>query len=292
MQKGKFFIRSLLIAAATIMLTACGSTVPSGHVGVKVSKYGDDRGVSMTVLTPGRYYLGWNTDLFLFPTFTQTDKWTKSHNEGKAADESITFQAQGGIGVNVDIGVAYHVESGNAAKVFQKYHRGIEEISDNFMRNMVRDALNEHGTNYDVEALQGAGKQKLIDEVIKDVQKQAAVVGITVESLSYLSDLRFPPNVVAAINSKIQATQDAMRVENEVRKTKAEAEKQIVTAQAQVQVAKAEAESTRVRGEALRQNQDVLKLKEVENQAEAIKKWNGQLPTYSGSGAVPFISVK
>ena len=291
MKMSKLF-RPLLILATALMLTACGSPVPSGHVGVKIAKYGDDRGVSTTVLSPGRYYIGWNTDLFLFPTFTQTDKWTKSHAEGKAADESITFQAQGGIGVNVDIGVAYHIESGNAAKVFQKYHRGIEEISDNFMRNMVRDALNEHGTNYDVEALQGAGKQKLIDEVVKDVQKQAAVVGISVESLSYLSDLRFPPNVVAAINSKIQATQDAMRVENELRRTKAESEKLILTAESKVKVAQAESQATRLQGEALRQNLDVLKLKEVENQAAAIAKWNGQLPTYSGNGATPFISVK
>lgn len=270
-------------------LAAC-DRVPSGHVGVKVEKYGDSRGVNTQVLTPGTYFNGPNVDVFLFPLFTQTDKWQKSSDKD-SPDQSITFQAAGGVSVNADIGISYHIEQSDVPAVFQKYRRGIEEISDSFIRNMVRDELNNRGIAFDVEALQAAGKQKLLADVEAEVQKQAKLNGITVESLSYLSDLRFPPAVVNAINAKIQATQEAMKVENEVRRTKAEAEKQIVTAQAQVQVAEAEAKAIEARGRALQANSNVLQLRALEIQAEAVKKWNGQLPQVNGQ-ATPFITLK
>lgn len=279
-----------ILLLMSVALAAC-SNVETGHVGVKVERYGDNRGVQPVVLGPGRYWSGWNIDIIQFPTYTQTDKWTKSPNEGSALDQSITFQAAGGIGVTVDMGIAYHVTAENVPKVFIKYRRGIEEISDNFLRNMVRNALNERGIAYDTESLQGLGKQKLLDQVLVDVQKDAEAVGITVESLSYLSDLRFPPSVVAAINSKIQATQDAMRVENEVRKTKAEAEKQVVIAEAQVRVAEADAKAIEARGKALQSNNAVLQLRDLEIRAEAVHKWDGHMPTYNGGGVVPFINV-
>lgn len=283
----------MLALCATLLLSACDN-VPAGYVGVKVDKYGDDRGVQAEVLKPGRYFTGINTTIFEFPTFTQTDKWQeKSSADEKAPNQSITFQASGGIAVNTDIGISFHVDPANVPKVFQKYRRGIDEISDNFLRNMVRDELNTLGIKYDVESLQGTGKEDLLKHVEANVKAKAAEIGVTVEDLSYLSGLRFPGNVVAAINAKIQATQDAMRIENEVRQTKAQAEKQVVSAEAQVKVAEAEARAMKLRGDALRANSDVLRIKELDNQAEAIKKWDGKLPTYSGGNApVPFISVK
>lgn len=49
----------------------------------------------------------------------------------------------------------------------------------------------------------------------------------------------------------------------------------------------------KVRGEALRLTPDVLRIRELDNQAEAIKKWDGKLPHYTGgSTPMPFISLK
>jgi hypothetical protein len=84
------------IIAMGIFATGC-SPVPAGNVGVKIDKYGDERGVNVTVLGPGRYWIGPNTDLFLFPTFTQSFVWssgndnTNDKTDGRS-DESFAFQ--------------------------------------------------------------------------------------------------------------------------------------------------------------------------------------------------------
>jgi regulator of protease activity HflC (stomatin/prohibitin superfamily) len=282
----KRFLTILATIGLALGLSAC-SYVESGYVAVKVNAYGDDRGVQQEVLGPGRYMSGPNTTFHKFPTFTITDKWQRKAE----IDQSITFQAAGGISVNGDYAIAFHIEPANVPKVFQRYRRGVDEISDNFLRNMVRDELNRLAVSYEVETLQAEGKQKLLDDVTANVQKAAAAVGITVEDISYISELRFPANVVAAINAKIEATQQAMKVENEVRRTKAEAEKAVVAAEAQVRVAQAEAQAIAARGAALRANGEALKLRELENQAAAIEKWNGALPGVTGAGALPFLKV-
>jgi regulator of protease activity HflC (stomatin/prohibitin superfamily) len=275
--------KSLLLAALALSLAAC-DIVPPGYSAVKVNRYGDDRGVEPTVVGPGRYWFGLNVDYYKFPTFMQTDKWQE--------DQAITFQASGGLPVTAGIGISYAIEQTNVAKVFQTYRRGIDEISDSYLRNMVRDSFNNLGTKYDVEKLYGDGKQALLNDVTLAVKKEAAEAGITVRDISYITSLTFPPTVVAAINAKIQATQEAMRVENEVRKTEAEQRKLVVAAESQVKVAEAEAKAIKARGEALRASPEALRLKELENQTAAIEKWNGALPTYNGLQAVPFMNLK
>lgn len=285
-------MKKILLAFALVMAVTGCSRVEVGHVGVKVDKYGDDRGVNTEVLGPGKYLVGINTEVYEFPTFTQTDKWTKSTSEGSKVDESISFQVAGGILVNTDIGISYHIDRANVVTVFQKYRAGIEQVSDTVLRNMVRDELNRTGISYDVESLQGSGKVELMDKVTSDVKTKAIALGITVENISFINDMRFPPSIVNAINAKIQATQDAMRIENEVRQTKATSEKLIVQADAQVKVAEAEAKAMELRGRAMQQNANLLELKRLEVQQEAVAKWDGKLPTQMVPGStVPFINL-
>ncbi|MBO7801083.1 prohibitin family protein, partial [Burkholderia pseudomallei] len=91
----------ILILAPTMFLAAGCDNVPAGYVGVKVQRYGDDRGVNVEVKGPGRYFNGPNVDMFIFPTFTQSYVWDKADK----SDESFTFQTVEGLSVNTDIGV-------------------------------------------------------------------------------------------------------------------------------------------------------------------------------------------
>lgn len=271
----KKILRTVLISVALMLgLGACDS-VPSGYVGVKVEKYGDDRGVKQEVLGPGRYWTGLNTDVFEFPTFTQTDNY--------AGEQKISFQTKEGTTIAGDFGITFHIKKENVPLVFQTYRRGIDEISDRFLRNMVRDSLVEHAGQRSMDDLM-VNKESFLKAVNDDVIKTARAKGIEVEGVTSLGGFVWPESIRLSMDAKMKATQDAMRVENEIRKTEAEAKKQVVTAQAQVAVAEAEAKATALRGEALAKNPQIL-------QQMAIEKWDGKLPQVSG-GATPFISLK
>jgi regulator of protease activity HflC (stomatin/prohibitin superfamily) len=254
-------------------LSGC-SDVPSGFVAVKVDRYGDTRGVQNEVVGPGRYFSGPNTDYFLFPSFSQNEIWAKGNKEG---DQSISFQTKEGMTVNADFGMTYSVKRENVSAVFQKYRRGIGEISDMFLRVMLRDALNDMASKKSVDEMMN-DKVAFMSAVQADVITRASASGIAVESISTIGEFRWPAQILAAVNAKMTATQDAMKVENELRKTQAEAQKAITKAQAEVQIAEAEAKSIALRGQALDKNPGVLK-------QQWIEKWDGRLPsTVTGAG--------
>jgi regulator of protease activity HflC (stomatin/prohibitin superfamily) len=279
-------VLTLSLSLSALLLAAC-SKVPAGNVGVKFQMYGDDKG-ALQELPPGRYWVGWGYELYTFPTFTQTYTFTRSTMEGRAVDESISFQTAQGLTVNADVGITYHIDPSKVTLIFQKYRKGIDEITDVYLRNMIRDALVKEASNLDIESVYGKGKASLIESVQKDVSDEVSAVGINVEKIYWIGELRLPENVVQSINAKIQATQMAEQRQNEVAQARAEAEKVEAEAQgraqAQITIATAEAKAIELKGNALRENPNIV-------QMSAIEKWDGHLPTYTGSSALPFVSL-
>lgn len=280
-----------LALLAILPIAACNK-VPAGNVGVKVHLLGSDKGVDTEVLNPGRYWIGWNQDLFIFPTFTQNYTWTQSKSEGGSdnkggpEDESISFQTIEGLSVSADIGISYHIEADKVSLVFQKYRKGVEEITDIYLRNLVRNALVTQASTRPIETVYGSGKADLIEAVRKEVADQVAPLGIIVEQLNWVGDLRLPATVVASINNKIQATQQAQQRENEVATAKAQAQIEVAKAQGTAQSllvnAAAEAQANKLVAESITP---------VLVQWESIKHWDGKLPQFTGGGALPFINV-
>lgn len=236
----------------------------------------------------GRYWIGINEELHLFPTFTQNYVWTKDPAEGSPNDESFTFQTVEGMAVGADIGISYAIRPKKVSAIFQKYRKGVNEITDIYLRNMVRDALVTISSTKPIEDVYGRGKADLMKEIQTRVKNEVGPLGIDVERIYWVGQLRLPGTVTKALNSKIEATQKAQQRENEIAQTIAEAQKKIEAAKGKAEsillVAQAEAEAIELKGEALRRNSDVVKL-------NAIDKWNGVLPQFSGGGAVPFIDI-
>lgn len=58
--------------------------------------------------------------------------------------ESITFQTREGMSVNADVGISYHIN-----------RKGIEWITDIYLRNIVRDAFKQYGSQVNVESVYG-----------------------------------------------------------------------------------------------------------------------------------------
>lgn len=274
-----------LIIVMMFGLTAC-SKVPAGHVGVKVHMLGSSKGVDWEEVSPGRYWIGPNTELYIFPTFTQNYVWTRDPMEGSKNNEEISFQTVEGMSVQADVGISYHIDNDHVGMIFEKYRKGIEEITDIYMRNMVRDAFVQIASTLEIETVYGVGKSKMVDSVEQLVRDQCDPIGIVVEKIYLIGDLRLPTSIVDALNNKIAATQRAQQRENEVREAEAEAQKKIAEAEGQAQsilrVAKAQAEANQILAKSL--TKDLVEYK-------AIESWNGQLPQYTGGGAVPFINV-
>lgn len=277
-----------LILLASIGLSGC-NRVPAGYRGVIVNLYGQDKGVSEESVGVGRYYLGWNKEIYLFPTFLQNRSWT----DGQA----ITMQTSEGLTITTDAGITYQIEPENIVKVFTKYRLGIDEITDTFLHNMVRDAMNEVASTMTVDQIYGVHKELFIQKVNGIVIAGASANGIDVDKIYLIGSFQLPQMVKDSIDVKIQASQNAIKVENEIATSRAQAQKTIVEAKAAAQkrIIEAEANAAQItlNAESQAKANKILadSITPQFTQYQAILKWNGILPTTSASGALPFINI-
>lgn len=278
---------TLALVGSVSMIAACAK-VPAGHKGIKVHLLGSAKGVDHEELPVGRYFIGVNEELFIFPTFTQNYVWTKDPSEGSANDESISFQTKEGLSVNADVGISYNIDPDKVSTVFERYRRGVDEITDVFLRNAVRDAFVIVASSKPISSVYGEGKAEIIREVEEIVRNQVGPIGINMERIYWAGELRLPQNVVASLNAKIEATQRAQQRQNEVEEARAEAQKQLEIANGQAQaiiaVAEAKAEANRLLSESM---SDAI------IQYEWISQWDGKMPTamFSDNSPIPMMNM-
>jgi regulator of protease activity HflC (stomatin/prohibitin superfamily) len=261
--------------------------VPAGYVGVKVNLYGSEKGVNAEEVTTGRHWVGINTEIYTFPTFTQNYSWTQNSVDGSEQDESISFQDKDGLPINGDFGVSYHIDPEKVSLVFQKYRKGVDEITDIYLRNMFRDSMNKLGSSYSVEQIYGSKKAELISTAEQIVREEVDDIGIVIEKFYLIGGLRLPPEVIKAINLKIQAVQVAQQRENEVKEAEAAAKKKVAEAEGRAKSilleAKAQADANLLLAKSLTPELVAWK---------ALDRWQGAIPmVVGGNGAIPFLNI-
>lgn len=278
----------LLFITFALGLSAC-SRVDSGYVGVKVYLLGSDKG-DIEVLGMGRHWIGWNEDLYLFPVFQQNYTWAKTPDDPDEPepDESINFQTVEGMEVNADVGISFHFEADKVKTIFQTYRRGVSEITDTFLRNHVRDAMNSVGSDLQVESVYGSGKTEFMLTVENLVKEKVGPLGIIIDKIYLIGSFRLPQQIIEALNSKMAATQKAQQRENEVAEATAEANKKIAAARGEAEsrklVAQAEADANTLVTKSL--SPELV-------QYEQVKKWNGVMPsTVLGGNANVLFTTK
>jgi regulator of protease activity HflC (stomatin/prohibitin superfamily) len=255
--------------------------IPPGYVGVVVNMFGSEKGVEDHELNVGAHILAPWKMVYKFPAFEQNHLWDQ--------DKKFTFQTSEGLVVEADVGITYHLRHDKIPFLFAKYRKGMDEITDVFIRNFTRDAINKCASKLKIEDLYGTAKEKFFDDVQTLVRKDLQDLGIIIERIYLVGNFHFPSGVVKALNAKIEAVQRAQQRENELRESEAEAKKQMAKAYG-------EAESALIRAKAQAESNKTISdsLTPQLIQWQAVQKWDGKLPTALGNDGMvlPFMLPK
>lgn len=122
-------------------------------------------------------------------------------------------------------------------------------------------------------------------EVRKRLEVSLSSEGFLVEE--FTSQITPPQSLAEAINAKNEAVQNALKAENKVKEAEANAQnrnRQGTRARHRHCASKATAKPITTASWHNR-------LSPLLVQQDAIDKWDGKLPTYSGGGALPFINI-
>ena len=198
--------------------------IDAGKVGVK-SLYGN---VEPDVLQSGLHIINPLLDVTVFSIQTQNYTMSAIHDEGsKAGDDAIRVLSNDGLEVVIDLTVLYRVLPGDAPKIL----KGIgEEYTDKIVRPITRTRIRDNAVYYDAVALYSTKRNEFQQRIFKTIEADFKKRGLVLEQL-LIRNINLPTSVKKTIESKINAEQDAQKMQFVLQKEKQETERKRVEAQ-------------------------------------------------------------
>lgn len=182
--------------------------------------------------------------------------------------------------VTAEVTLNYSINPSSVADIYTNIG-SIDAVQFRLIEPAVQEAVKASAARYNAEEL--ITKRPEVRENIKVmVDERLTKYGVITKDFS-ITDFDFSEKFNSAIEAKVTAEQEKLRAQNDLERIKIEAEQKIASANA-------EAESLRVQKQQI--TQELLELRKIEAQREAIAKWNGALPQYMLQETTPFLSVK
>lgn len=198
--------------------------IDAGKVGVK-SLYGS---VQSDVLESGLHLINPLLDVTDFDIQTQNYTMSADHSEGaQEGDDAIRVLSNDGLEVVIDLTVLYKISPTDAPKIFKQI--GVN-YTDKIVRPVTRTRIRDNAVYYDAVALYSTKRNEFQQRIFKSIEEDFKARGLILEQL-LIRNINLPASVKTTIESKINAEQDAQKMQFVLQKEKQEAERKRVEAQ-------------------------------------------------------------
>lgn len=252
--------------------------IDPGYAGVVYSASG---GVEENVLSQGWHFVAPWKKVTEYPVSTETVYLTKAKRDGSDEDESFDISTKDGKNVNVDVVYSFHMNPDKLPYIYTKFRgQDADLVSKGFMKDRLKEAIQEVSTSYDVMQVYGEKRSELNSRVYDQFKESLAEHGIVIETFNFAS-IRPDKDSMKAIQEKVDAKQslETMKVQKEQAQVQAEKKKIEAEglAKAKLIEAEAEAKANKMIRESI--NKDLVDFKFTE-------KWDGKLPKVTGGGNI------
>jgi regulator of protease activity HflC (stomatin/prohibitin superfamily) len=198
--------------------------VDPGKVGVK-TLFGK---VDNDVLSSGLHLVNPLVDVTTFDVKTQNYTMSGITTEGqKEGDDAIRILSADGLEVTIDLSVLFRLKADHAPFVLQNI--GADYV-DKIVRPVSRTAIRDNAVYYEAVALYSTKRQEFQDKIYKTISESFAKRGIELQQL-LVRNITLPQSVRTTIESKINAEQDAQKMQFVLQKERQEAEQKRIQAQ-------------------------------------------------------------
>ena len=198
--------------------------VDAGEVGVQ-SVFGK---VQPSTLNSGLNFVNPLAKVVVFDAKTQNYTMSSVHDEGdKAGDDAIRVLTKDGLEVVVDLTVLYRILPSEAPRVLREIG---EDYKDKVVRPITRTMIRDNAVYYDAVGLYSLKRNEFQQRIYSDIEKNFKKRGLVLEQL-LIRNINLPTSVKQTIESKINAEQDAQKMQFVLQKEKQEAERKRVEAQ-------------------------------------------------------------
>lgn len=261
----KYSFSIFFLFAGLLLFIQSITIVKTSHVGV-ISLYGEVNETVRPVIHEGIHLV--HPFAKVIPVFIGTDVAAAKNAEGGSKDLQR---------VHITMTSNYYVDP---VKVVALYRQSPSlSYESSFIVPAMYEIFKAVTARYTAEEL--ITKREEVSQGVKTaLQAKLVPIGIVIRDINML-DFSFSKAFNEGVEAKVLVTQQAEAAQRGLEKARFEAQSRIVEAEAQAKVIKIQSEAVTASG-----GEGFIRL-------EAIKKWNGELPTMmTANTPLPFVNVK
>jgi len=204
--------------------TAIIKQVEAGQAGVQ-SLFGK---VDNHILESGLNVINPLAEVTMFDIKTQNYTMSGVHDEGdKSGDDAIRVLSADGLEVIIDLTVLYRVVPAEAPRILKEIGT---DYRNTIVRPITRTKIRDNAVYYDAVSLYSTKRDEFQTRIFNGIEKDFKSRGLILEQL-LVRNITLPQSVKITIESKINAEQDAQKMQFVLQKEKQEAERKRVEAQ-------------------------------------------------------------
>ena len=254
----KIMKNKIIISVFSLLLLQSCVVVRPGEVGVKqrLGKLSD----KITTQGPA-----------LYNPFTS--KIIKASIQTNDLEQNHSLPSKEGLSVNAQVSILYRLEQERVAKIIETYGLSYENIISNVFRSAAADV----SSNFFAKDMHSGMRANIEAEIKSKMGEVLSRQGIIVESV-LMKSIQLPAGLASSVERKLQAEQEAMRMEFVLQQEKLEAERKIIAAQGT-------RDSQKIISEGL--NNDIIRLRSIEAFLELSKSPNAKVIITDGKS--PFL---
>jgi regulator of protease activity HflC (stomatin/prohibitin superfamily) len=206
------------------ILTASIVQIDPGEAGVKVL-FGK---VKKDILPSGLHLVNPLLDIRRVDIKTQNYTMSGVHDEGaQVGDDAIQVLTSDGLQVTIDLTVLYRVVAAEAPRLLQE--TGFD-YRDKIVRPLSRTKIRDNAVYYQAIELYSLKRDEFQDRIYNSIETDFKKRGLMLEQL-LVRGITLPESVRTTIEQKINAEQEAQKMQFVLQKEKQEAERKRVEAQ-------------------------------------------------------------
>jgi regulator of protease activity HflC (stomatin/prohibitin superfamily) len=264
------------------LLPSTVTYVNPGYVGIVIHRAGG--GVDKTPLGPGLHMRNpLTTGIEEYPVFMQTLVLSNG-GDGSRSNDEINVNSKEGQPVSLDVSMSFELDPDRTPNLYSTFRRDISAIQHGYVKQAIRQALQEVVGNEEIAAVIGPKKAEAVNQTQQLLSQRLSQYGIVVKQFT-INELRAPQAVIEAINQKNVMQQQALTAQNELQKNQFQAQGDSIKAAGQAKAILAVAEAQSKANEMLARSVTTNLV-----QYEMAKKWDGKMPQVSG-GAMPLLQL-
>jgi regulator of protease activity HflC (stomatin/prohibitin superfamily) len=251
-------MKKILLLLSLSVLTISCAVVRPGEVGIR-QKMGN---LSDKIHTQGAVF---------FNPFTS--KVVKTSIQTNDLELTLSLPSKEGLSVNSQISILYRLDKDKVPTIIRNFGLGYEGIISNVFRSASADVC----ARFFAKDMHSGMRSNIEDDIKKQMESILGEQGIKIESV-LLKSIQLPEGLAKSIERKLQAEQDAMRMEFVLQQEKLEADRVIIQA-------KGTRDAQKILAEGL--SQEIIKLRSIEAFLELSKSPNSKVIITDGK--TPFL---